>query len=127
MKIRHRTGPIAATRAQTVRQSLHSGQVRAHTRTSRMVLRFHVQLLLLLLLRVVLLLLLLLRVHRPRVSLLAVVAVVQLVSIRVLLHLVWMLVVCVWPRMPAVVVMVLVVHAQRVQGVWRGFASGCIG
>lgn len=122
MKIRHRTGPIAATRAQTVRQSLHSGQVRAHTRTSRMVLRFHVQLLLLLLLRVVLLL----RVHRPRVSLLAV-AVVQLVSIRVLLHLVWMLVVCVWPRMPAVVVMVLVVHAQRVQGVWRGFASGCIG
>lgn len=124
MKIRHRTGPIDATRAQTVRQSLHSGQVRAHTRTSRMVLRFHVQLLLLLLLRVVLLLL---RVHRPRVSLLAVVAVVQLVSIRVLLHLVWMLVVCVWPRMPAVVVMVLVVHAQRVQGVWRGFASGCIG
>lgn len=119
MKIRHRTGPIAATRAQTVRQSLHSGQVRAHTRTNRMVLLcLHVLVVLLLLLT------------RPRVSLvvllrlLLVVAVVRVQSIRMILHLVWMLVV---PRMPAVEVMVLVVHAQRVQGMRRGFASGCIG
>lgn len=66
LKTRHRTRPIAATRAQTVRQSLHSGQVRAHTRTNRKVLlllRVHVLLLLLLIVLLVLLL------ARPRVSL----------------------------------------------------------
>lgn len=42
MKIRHRTRPIGSTRAapQTVRQALHSGQIRSHTRTNRMVLRW---------------------------------------------------------------------------------------
>lgn len=116
MKIRHRTRPIDATRVQTVRQSLHSGQVRAHTRTSRMELRVHV-LRLLLLLRVVLLLM----VVRPRVSLVVVLLLVKMLSIRMsVLHLVRMLVMWMWPRMPAVMVI-------GVQRVWRGFASGCIG
>lgn len=48
-----------------------------------------------------------------------------MVSIRVLLHLVCMLMM---PRVTGhVVVMMLVLHAQRVERVWRGLASGCIG
>lgn len=73
--------------------------------------------LLLLLLRVVLLLV----VVRPRVSLVVVLLLVKMLSIRMsVLHLVRMLVMWMWPRMPAVMVI-------GVQRMWRGFASGCIG
>lgn len=69
----------------------------------------------LLLLRVVLMLVL---VH-PRVSLMMLL--VQMLSIRMsVLHLVRMLVMRMWPRMPAVMVI-------GVEWMWRGFASGCIG
>ena len=93
MKIRHRTRPIAAIRAQTVRQSLHSGQVRAHTRTTRMELLVHVlRLLVVLLVPRLLLMVLLLLVVVPRVSL----------AVLVLLHLLLMgVVVVVVPRMAA--------------------------
>lgn len=93
MKIRHRTRPIAAIRAQTVRQSLHSGQVRAHTRTTRMELLVHVLRLLVVLLVPRLLLMVLLLVVVPRVSL----------AVLVLLHLLLLMgvVVVVVPRMAA--------------------------
>lgn len=93
MKIRHRTRPIAAIRAQTVRQSLHSGQVRAHTRTTRMELLVHVLRLLVVLLVPRLLLMVLLLLVVPRVSL----------AVLVLLHLLLLMgvVVVVVPRMAA--------------------------
>ena len=91
MKIRHRTRPIAAIRAQTVRQSLHSGQVRAHTRTTRMELLVHVLRLLVVLLVPRLLLMVLLLVVVPRVSL----------AVLVLLHLLLLMGVVVVPRMAA--------------------------